>query len=141
MQTILLSVLTGVCFGLAMFLRKMAVSKIGLSAFIFEAVIEALLAIFIISTFFPFKISQVFGKINGVVIGILAGLSMGIGVISFYLAARSGPVILPSLVSPVLGSLLASVLAILFIGESLSFVRLIGLVLSLSGLYIFLTAH
>lgn len=137
-MNVIFSIITGIGFGVAMFLRKVSVSRIGMTAFILEATVEAILAIILITVLFPFNLSDITSKYQGSVFAIGGGIAMAIGVIAFFLASRYGPVTIPSVVSPILGAIVASLLAIFFLRESITLVKFMGLVISLLGLFIFL---
>ena len=140
MKVILFSILAGVGFGGSMFLRKLSVKQIGMPAFIFETIANFLFAFIAVTLIFPFSINQVISKPQGIIIGLFGGLFLGIGAISFYLAVKSGAAVYPSLISPILGALIASLLAVLFLKESLSLVKLIGAITALIGLTIFIVS-
>lgn len=137
MKAIIFSILAGLGFGGSMFLRKLSVKEIGLPAFILEAVTEAILAVFLVSLLFSFNLGQLFSKTSGIIFGVLGGLSICIGVMSFFLAAKYGSVVLPSVVGPSLGAIVASLLAVFILGEALSPIKIFGLILALVGLSIF----
>jgi len=67
----------------------------------------------------------------------LAGLTLSIGIISYYLALSRGPV---SIVAPIFAMhfAIAGVLGILFLGESITITRAVGLVLA-AGAIVLLT--
>ena len=138
MKVMIFSILAGLGFGGSMFLRKLSVKQIGMPAFIFETIANVIFALIIVSLIFPFSFSQIFSKPQAIVISLLSGLFLGIGIISFYLAAKYGSVIYPSIISPVLGALIASLLATFILHEGLSLVKLIGLITTLIGLFIFI---
>jgi uncharacterized membrane protein len=123
-MNILYSLLAGIGFGLAMFLRKMSVQRIGLVGFILETVTEAILAVILVSIIFPFNINHLSSKISGVVYGIAGELSIGLGVIFYFLAVKYGSSLIPSVIAPVLSAITASLLAVIILGESLSSVKL-----------------
>lgn len=138
MKVIFFSILAGLGFGGSMFLRKLSVKQIGMPAFIFETIAIILFAVITVSLIFPFSINQIFSKPQAIVISLFGGLFLGIGVISFYLAAKYGTVIYPSIISPILGALTASLLAAFILGEKISLVKLVGLITSIIGLTIFI---
>ncbi|MBI3366109.1 EamA family transporter [Candidatus Roizmanbacteria bacterium] len=120
-------------------MRKYSLKQIGFAAFIFEAISYLLIALILVPILFPFKLNQIFSKPNGIIFSLFAGISLGLGVVSYFLAVKYGnSIILPSLIAPILASIVASVLAIMFLGESLSFVRIIGVILAFVGLFIFI---
>lgn len=138
MKVVIFSILAGLGFGGSMFLRKLSVKQIGMPAFIFETIAVILFAIITVSLVFPFSINQIFSKPQAIIISLFSGLFLGIGVISFYLAAKYGAVIYPSIISPILGALTASLLATFILDERLSLIKLIGLITTLIGLSIFI---
>jgi len=80
----------------------------------------------------------VFSKHIGIYFGIAAGIAASVGVLAFFLAAKYGPALIPSIITPVLSATTASLLALFSLKEHFSLFKLIGLVLSLSGLFIFI---
>lgn len=132
------SIIAGIGFGVALFLRKLSVKELGLFAFIVEAVVEALIAVLFVYFLFPFNLTTILSKQQGLLFGIAGGISIGIGVIAFFLAAKYGSALTPSIVGPVLSALTASFLAILILHEILTPMKLFGAALALIGLVIFL---
>ncbi|OGK20098.1 hypothetical protein A2866_01055 [Candidatus Roizmanbacteria bacterium RIFCSPHIGHO2_01_FULL_39_8] len=140
MKPIFFSILTGLGFGLSMFFRKLSLKEIGLPAVIFESFANFIVALVLIYFISPFKLNQIVTKSNGVFFAVLGGISLGIGVISFFLATKiGGSVITPSIIGPVVGSITASLLAIFILGESLTLMKLIGIFITFVGLYIFIS--
>lgn len=139
MKPLLFSVLAGLGFGTSLFFRKLSVGKIGVAGFIIEAFVETIFAIIAVSIIFPFKIQDIFAKPNGILFAVLAGIVVGIGTISFYLAARSGPATLPSVIAPVLSATTGTLLAVVILREGISLIKLIGILITFIGLYIFIS--
>ena len=137
MNTIILSVITGVTFGIALFLRKLSLQQIGVSAFIFEAVVEALLAIIIVPILFHTQITNILTKPLGIFYGVLAGVIISIGLITYFIAIKSGA-LTPAVISPILAALTASTLTILILREPVTVLKLAGMLIALAGLYIFI---
>ena len=77
-----------------------------------------------------------FSKHIGIYFGIAAGIAASVGVLAFFLAAKYGPALIPSIITPVLSATTASLLALFLLKEPFSLFKLIGLVLALSGLFI-----
>lgn len=138
MKVIIFSILAGLGFGGSLFLRKLSVKQIGMSAFIFETIAIVIFALITVSLIFPFSINQIFSKPQTIIISLFTGLFLGIGVISFYLAAKSGTLIIPSIISPILATLTASLLAVFILHEKLSLNKVIGLITAIIGLFIFI---
>lgn len=136
-MNILLAIIAGIGFGVAMFFRKLSVSRIGMTGVIFETVIEAILSVILIFILFPFSISDFVSKQSGIFYGIIAGIAATVGVIAFFLAAKFGPVSIPSIFTPVLSATTATLFAFLILGESLNPIKILGLIISLVGLFIF----
>lgn len=137
-MNVVFSIITGIGFGAAMFFRKVSVKQIGMFAFILEALVEAILALILIAIIFPFNISDFTSKYQGSIFAIGTGIAMAIAVLSFLLAAKYGPVIIPSVISPILGAIIASLLAVFFLKETITLGKVVGLMISLIGLFIFL---
>ena len=137
-MNIFFSILAGIGFGITMFLRKLSVSEIGVAGFIFEAIVEAILALLLVYFLFPFNLGQLLSKPNGIWYGIAGGISISVGVIAFFLATKYGPALTPSVIGPLLSAITASLLAIIFLHESISPVRLTGLIIALAGIFVFL---
>lgn len=137
-MNILFAIIAGLGFGIAMYFRKMSVSQIGMKGVIFETLVEAVLSLILIILIFPFNISDLFSRQSGVFYGIFAGIGATVGVIAYFLAARSGNALLPSIMTPVLSATSASLLAIIILKEPLSLTKFIGLIITLAGLFIFI---
>lgn len=137
-MNVIYAIIAGIGFGFAMFFRKLSVGQIGTSGFIWESIIEAILALVLVFLLFPIDFSQITSKPLGVFYGIAGGISIGLGVLAFFISARTGPALIPSILGPVLSASTGSILAIILLHESLSPLKLFGLILSLTGLFIFL---
>jgi len=137
-MNIILAIIAGLGFGVAMYFRKMSVSRIGMAGVIFETVIEAILSVVLIFILFPFQITDLFSKQLGIIYGIAAGIGATVGVIAFFLAVRFGPALIPSVITPVLSATTASLLALILLKEPINVIKILGLITTLAGLYIFL---
>lgn len=137
-MNIFVAVIADIGFGLAMFFRKISVTSIGMSGVIFETVIEAILSVALILLLFPFNVNEVLIKQSGMIYGLTAGIFATIGVIAFFLAAKLGPVSIPSIFTPIFSATTATLCAFLILKEPLSVIKLIGLVISIAGLFIFI---
>lgn len=137
-MNIVFSLLAGLGFGLAMYFRKISVSKIGMTGVIFETVIEAILSVILVLLLFPFNFTDIFSKQIGIIFSVFAGFAATMGVIGFFLAAKNGPILLPSIFTPILSATTASLLALLILKEPITPIKLIGLIITLTGLFIFI---
>ena len=135
---IIFSTIAGLAFGVTMFFRKLSVKEIGVSGFIFEVLVETILALILVWIIFPFNLSKVAEKPWGIVFGVFSGISVCIGVIAFFLAVKYGSALLPAIISPVLSAIVASLLTILILHETVTVQKIIGLIVTLVGLFIFL---
>ncbi len=135
---IIFSTIAGFAFGVTMFFRKLSVKEIGVSGFIFEVIVETILAFILVWMIFPFTLSKVAEKPWGIIFGVLSGVSVCVGVIAFFLAVKYGSALLPSIISPVLSAIVASLLTILVLHETVTVQKIIGLIITLIGLFIFL---
>lgn len=136
MTNIIFSVLAGLGFGGAMFLRKLSVGKLGMNAYIFEALFGFLISLVFIPLFFPFDLRETL-KNNGLFYAIFGGILMGLGIISFFKASQLGSVMVPSLIAPILGAIVVVFLAVVFLKDSLTLVKIGGLFITIIGLYLF----
>ncbi len=137
MNTIILSIITGLGFGTALFFRKLSLQQIGMNGFVIEAIVEAILALIFVPLLFHSQFAQLSSKPLGVMYGVLAGLVITIGVIAYVLAIKNGT-LTPSVVGPILAALTASTLALIILREPVSIPKLFGMILAMVGLYIFI---
>ena len=137
MTNVIFSILAGLGFGVGMFMRKISVGKLGMNAYIFEALFALIISLIFIPIFFPFDIRTTI-KNSGIFYAIFGGILTGLGIISFFKASLSGSIIIPSLIAPVLGAIVVVFLAVIFLKDSLTLLKISGLFISVFGLYLFI---
>lgn len=131
--TFLVALAIFVSWGVGSFLAKLAADKIGVKS-VFWDLIGYFIAIFIYSLFF-LKLKNILeGEKVGVVLAILAGAIGALGAVGFYFlltrAEASRVVPLTSLYPGI-----TALLAILFLHESITSVKLLGIAFSLIAIY------
>ena len=126
-----------VLYGLHQVFTKMASERIsdGLGGFVVEATAALTILIYLAALWFGGKWNQTSSG-PGVLYSVLTGVCVGVGTILFFLLFQKGGPL--SAVPMVLagGAALMAVVGILFFRESPSWQRILGVVLSIAGLFI-----
>lgn len=137
MNYIVFSISTAFFFALTIFLRKLAGKEISIySAYLIETLMQMAIMIIVFFLLSPeFKKGLDF-KTKGLAFATLAGITIVIGVLSNYLALKSGLFSkVVSITSP--GQIIFGVLLGIFLAsDSLSLKQIIGIIISVVGMYL-----
>jgi uncharacterized membrane protein len=135
MTYIIFSVISAFLFALTFLLRKLATKTISLqSALFFEVFIEfALLAIVFFLSSPEFKKGIDF-RSNGILISILTGVVVTIGVITNYLAVKSGFLSKVVTITSPSQIIFGVILGLILLGETLTFKQILGFLFGIIGI-------
>ena len=126
-----------ILYGLHQVFTKLASDRIGdgLGGFVVEATAAATIFVYVAGLYLSGNWNQQFSLL-GVVYSVLTGLCVGVGTVFFFLLFQKGgplsavPMILAG------GAALMAVVGIFFFRESASWPRLLGIALSIAGLFL-----
>src|SRR3954467_5224083 len=126
-----------ILYGLHQIFTRMAADKIGdgLGGFVVEATAAATILACLATLYFSGHWNQEFTN-SGIAYSVLTGLCVGVGTVFFFILFQMGgplsavPMILAG------GAALMAVAGIFFFRETASFPRILGIVLSIAGLFL-----
>jgi transporter family protein len=126
-----------ILYGMHQVFTRMASDRIGdgLGGFIVEATAAATIALYLIALYVSGKWNQS-ATMPGVFYSLLTGICVGVGTVFFFLLFQKGgplstvPMILAG------GAAIMAVVGICFFREAASWPRLLGIVLSIAGLFL-----
>ncbi len=131
-KTLILAILSLIGWGVGSFIAKLATNRIGEKTVFWD--LAGYVPMVIIYCLFIFRSKELFSADkNGIILGLIAGLLGSIGVISFYilLTRKDASSAVPM---TALYPMLTAILAIIFLKESLTLVKAVGIVLSVVAL-------
>ena len=133
-EAIILTVLSLFGWGFGAFFSKMATNHIGKTSVFWDLI--GYFPIIIIYSIISFKAKDIFGGNRvGVVYGLLAGIVGAIGLISFYLLVSKRDAGVATSVTAMYPALTA-ILSFIFLGEEITFIKVIGIILASGALFL-----
>jgi transporter family protein len=131
------AIAAAVLYGLHQIFTKMAASRIsdGLGAFVVEGSAAATIAVYLAVLYLSHRWGQTVSAF-GMVYCVLTGICVGVGTLAFFLLfQRGGPLsAVPAILAG--GAAIMAVAGIFLFDEPMRPIRLLGIVLSLVGLYL-----
>ena len=131
-QTFFLALLTLLCWGIGAFIAKLAANRIGGQSIFWDTVGYAITAV--VFSLFIFKPSYLFSSDKlGVTLAIISGAIGSFGGLGFYLlmARKDASVVAPL---TALYPALVAVLAFIFLRESLTLIKVFGIILATAAM-------
>jgi bacterial/archaeal transporter family protein len=131
------AVVAAILYGLHQIFTKMAADRIsdGLGGLVVEASAVATIALYLAALYLSHRWNQT-GSFLGVAYSVLTGICVGAGTVAFFLLfQRGGPLsAVPAILAG--GAAIMAVAGIVAFSEPIRPMRLLGIILSLAGLYL-----
>lgn len=134
LETFIVFLMTFISWGLSSFISKMATNRIGEKSVFWDMI--GYFPTVIIYSLIVFKAKTLFiGDKSGIILAILSGFVGAFGLIGFYILITKKEI---STIAPLiaLNPVLTAILAFIFLKESLTMTKIIGIILALAAIYL-----
>lgn len=134
LETFIVFIITFISWGLSSFIAKISTNRIGERSVFWDMI--GYFPVVIIYSLIVFKAKTLFtGDKTGIFLGILSGFTGAFGLIGFYILLTKKEV---STIVPLtaLYPILTAILAFIFLKESLTVFKIMGIILALAAIYL-----